>query len=71
MEQMDVFLYGVAHQLCRPESSYADTQVRYQYTVNGVDFRKTKPGTLLPPPVPHPPGRGLSPHATASDDEGA
>ena len=28
-------------------------------------------GMRPPPPVPHPPGRVLSPNATASDDEGA
>ncbi|MBG06359.1 MAG: hypothetical protein CMM59_20050 [Rhodospirillaceae bacterium] len=62
MERMDAFLHGVAHQLRRPKRSYADTQVRYRYTVHGVDFRKTKTGTRLPP---------LLPHAPASDDEGA
>ena len=63
MERMDAFLHGVALQLRRPKRSYADTQVRYRYTVHGVDFRKNENRNAVPaPPVPHPP---------ASDDEGA
>ncbi len=48
-----------------PHSILADV------THTPFEMRYPLVGTRPPPPAPHPPGRVLSPHATASDDEDA